>query len=358
MLLGPTDKEHPGIVPGGPPGAPHFGNWYPIKGHFFDYQSNGSTYGIAEIADAYAEEKIKSHEWEAVSPSVYGIARKTEDGGVEFDDYVFQHVLFLPKDKKPAYPGAGVKAIIPAAASAQTFAIALQAAVEEAFPSHALERGLDNEGGPSLPFNKGTQGPKKTDADGPDKKTSAIKSNGDGTMSQTPEAEKSTLDKIKEMLNIGQGGMNPVPAKDTPPKDTDLTEVVTKQAKEIEVLSAKAKILEDGLKVIEDQRQAAMIDEIIQVELRHGMVDKTGRDAEATRLKALSREALDESKRTADRAAAAISSLPVAKPLETPEAIAQAVDLKEDVREDLYGFRRNAQGMKVEEAPEKEKAKP
>jgi len=457
MMLGPPDKNHPGIIPGGPTeDAPHFGDWYPVKGHFFDVQSNGKTYGIAEIDDPYAEANIESGEWKAVSPSVYGIARRDQDGKILFDDFVFQHILFLPKDKAPAYPGAGVKGAIPVAAAQGSFKIALQAAVDQAFskrgcrlddmaaelmqafgavctaqavnawdtadapdslfaivpesakgpngnksdrklPLAAVEThkihpniirvalarfsqlkgvgadlkafalrkickianglGIDSPvcqnlaamfkgtssdeddlldvGEPSLPPKTGTQGDTPAHVESPEPKTSTQHTQGDGTMSQDPDAEKGLLQKIKDLL--GQGASTTVPVKD---------EVTQQQGKEIEELTARAAALETALKGFETMQQAAQIDEIIQSELRHGMIDEKGREAEVTRLKALTKDALAETKATIGRAAAVISAMPVKGP-EPFEATKQGAEFKELVRQGLYNYQRNEKFEKV-----------
>jgi len=126
ILLGPPDEDHPGTVLGGPPGAPHEGLWYSIQGFFQEAYSNGVTGGKAIIQDPYAEEKIKSGEWAAVSPSVHGLARYDDQGNVIFDDFTFQHVLFLPKEIQPAYPHVGIRDF----EKQGSFEVALQAALQ------------------------------------------------------------------------------------------------------------------------------------------------------------------------------------------------------------------------------------
>ncbi len=104
-LLGPPPEGEKGNVIGGGPGSPHEGLWSPV-GRFVDFQSNHVTHGIAEITKDYAWEKIKSGEWDAVSPSVLAFIEHQEGDVAVVDDFNFQHVLFVDKG---AYPEAGVE---------------------------------------------------------------------------------------------------------------------------------------------------------------------------------------------------------------------------------------------------------
>jgi hypothetical protein len=104
-LLGPPPDGQRGNVIGGAPGSPHEGLWSPV-GHFVDFESNHVTHGIAEITKDYAWEKIKSGEWDAVSPSVLAFLEHQEGDVAVVDDFNFEHVLFVDKG---AYPDARVE---------------------------------------------------------------------------------------------------------------------------------------------------------------------------------------------------------------------------------------------------------
>jgi hypothetical protein len=104
-LLGPPPDGQKGNVIGGAPGSPHEGLWSPV-GYFIDFESNHVTHGIAEITKDYAWEKIKSGEWQAVSPSVLAFLEHQEGDVAVVDDFNFEHVLFVDKG---AYPDAKVE---------------------------------------------------------------------------------------------------------------------------------------------------------------------------------------------------------------------------------------------------------
>jgi transposase-like protein len=125
-LLGPPPDGEKGNVIGGPPGSPHEGLWSPV-GKFVDFSSNHVTHGIAEITKDYAWQKIKSGEWNAVSPSVLAFLEHREGDVDVVDDFNFEHVLFVDKG---AYPAAGVESTCEGTLGSCGFYNALAAAAE------------------------------------------------------------------------------------------------------------------------------------------------------------------------------------------------------------------------------------
>jgi hypothetical protein len=125
-LLGPSPDGEKGNVIGGAPGSPHEGLWSPV-GQFIDFESNHATFGIAEITKDYAWDKIKSKEWQAVSPSVLAFVEHREGNVDVVDEFNFEHVLFVDKG---AYPGSSVKGTCEGDMGQCNFYQALQTAVE------------------------------------------------------------------------------------------------------------------------------------------------------------------------------------------------------------------------------------
>jgi len=125
-LLGEPAPGERGNVVGGAPGAPHEGLWSPI-GKFVDFSSNHVTHGIAEITKDYAWDKIKSGEWNAVSPSVLAFVEHREGDVDVVDDFNFENVLFVDKG---AYPAAGVESTCEGTLGSCGFYNALAAAAE------------------------------------------------------------------------------------------------------------------------------------------------------------------------------------------------------------------------------------
>ncbi len=125
-LLGPPPEGEKGNVIGGGPGSPHEGLWSPV-GRFVDFESNHVTHGIAEITKDYAWDKIKSGEWQAVSPSVLAFVEHREGDVDVVDDFNFEHVLFVDEG---AYPNARVEGLCEGDLGACNFYQALAAACE------------------------------------------------------------------------------------------------------------------------------------------------------------------------------------------------------------------------------------
>ena len=118
-LLGPPKEGESGNVQGGPEGTPHQGN-FSDYGAFTDFITSGNmTFGLAEITDPYAQQKIESKEWDAVSPSVITFSELDKDGKSWVTDGIINHVLFC---EKGAYPDAGVL---------ETFGKSYQAALKQ-----------------------------------------------------------------------------------------------------------------------------------------------------------------------------------------------------------------------------------
>ena len=84
---------------------------------------DGYAVGVAEVTDAQAWEKIKSGEWRWVSPQVYALAVKDEEGVDVVENFVFAHIAFVPT---PAYSSTQVLN----AASPRSFAAALAGTLE------------------------------------------------------------------------------------------------------------------------------------------------------------------------------------------------------------------------------------
>lgn len=307
LLLGPSDEDHPGTIFGGPPGAPHEGMWYPIQGKFMETYSNGVTGGKAQIQDPYAEEKIKNGEWVAVSPSVHGLAHYDQQGNVIFDDFQFQHVLFLPKDIPPAYQNVGVKGL----EKQGSFEAALQAALQ--------------------PFTVTALGA-KTDAE--------MKALG-----LHPEKKSN-----KEEIEMSQ------PINISPdPKDLKIQEQ-DKQIKEMQAkleenksatqklaeLEAKTKALETFQGAVSKREHSTLVSTVLETEKQAGLLaDDKATEDEKKRLDTYGDETLRVLQATHSRTAALLKTLPPAKKPEEFEETQQATDLNEKVRKHLFGYTRD-----------------
>lgn len=102
-LLGPPPKGEEGDVWVETPPC-HRGFWKDI-GKFISYEQNGATFGLSEVTQPYAAEKIRSKEWLATSPKILVNAERKENGEIVVTDYRFDHILFVDQG---AFDKAGV----------------------------------------------------------------------------------------------------------------------------------------------------------------------------------------------------------------------------------------------------------
>jgi len=315
ILLGPSDKDHPGTIFGGPPGAPHEGMWYPIQGKFMETYSNGVTGGKAQIQDPYAEEKIENGEWVAVSPSVHGLAHYDQQGNVIFDDFQFQHVLFLPKDMPPAYPNMGIKDL----EKQGSFEAALQAALQ--------------------PFTVTAPGA-KTDAEmkalgiHPEKKSNKEEIE----MSQTINISPDTKDlKIQELDKT---------VKELQAKLEENKSAIQKLAE----LEAKTKALETFQGAVSKREHSTLVSTVLETEKQAGLLaDDKAKEEESKRLDGLGDDTLRELQAVYAKTAAYVKSLPPAKKPEEFDEKAQAAadDAWNTEHRRLFGHGHDKDGKEV-----------
>jgi len=331
VLLGPPDEDHLGTVSGGPPGAPHEGMWYPIQGHFNATYSNGVTGGKAIIQDPYAEEKIKSGEWAAVSPSVHGLARYDDQGNVIFDDFTFQHVLFLPKEIQPAYPHVGIRDF----EEQGSFEVALQAALR--------------------PFTvKEPQG-SETDAD---MKALGIhpENKSKGGISPMYSTSNISPEMIMELRELIQGQAAQIKElQDTMKTIVEAQSTKTQDAPKspdlkIAELEAKTKALETFQGVVSKREHDSLVASVLEAEKQAGqLTDDKAAEEEKKRLDTFSNETLNELHTVHSKTAAFIKSLPPAKKPEEFDEKAQAAldDVWNTVHRQMFGHAHDKDGKEV-----------
>jgi hypothetical protein len=313
ILLGPSDKDHPGTIFGGPPGAPHEGMWYPIQGKFMETYSNGVTGGKAQIQDPYAEEKIKNGEWVAVSPSVHGLAHYDQQGNVIFDDFQFQHVLFLPKDMPPAYPNMGIKDL----EKQGSFEAALQAALQPFTVTNVTDAEMT-----ALGIH-------------PEKKS---KTGNDQIMSQPINISPDPKDlKIQE--------------QDTQIKELQAKLEENKSAtQKLAELEAKTKALETFQGAVSKREHSTLVSTVLETEKQAGLLaDDKAKEEESKRLDGLGDDTLRELQAVYAKTAAYVKSLPPAKKPEEFDEKAQAAadDVWNTEHRRLFGHGHDKDGKEV-----------
>jgi len=339
VLLGPPDENHPGTASGGPEGSPHEGMWHEIDGKIIDFVSNGVTYGIASIEDPYAIENIKNGDWEAVSPSVEGLAHRTENGGTEFTDFKFQHVLFLPKSDRPAYPKAGAKGWIEQAKQPGSFEVALAAAMEELTVASKDETNVGTRPSPNQVARSRNKMGKTIRSESPLK---------DGKTQLSPEEMVETIQSQAALIETLQKDVKVLKEASTVKKGSEDPKEKQGADEKTKELEAKVKALETFQAAVATRDHALLVEEVLQAEKHAGMIaDDKAEKVENTRLNALSDAVLSEIKATTEKSAAILKSLPPSKKAEAFEETSQVIDAKERIRQALFGHKHDKDGKEV-----------
>ena len=340
ILLGPPDEEHPGTMSGGPEGAPHEGDWYPIKGQIIDTVSNGMTYGIASIEDPYAIENIKNGHWKAVSPSVVGLANKTKDGGILFHDYKFQHILFMPEGERPAYPKAGVKGWIEQAGLPSSFEVALQGALEHFTVESKDETNVGTRPSP----NQVARSRKKMGKD--NNSESTLK---DDKKQLSPEEMQEQYD--AQAIEIATLKTELKTLKEASTSKQGKEDKVEKQGAEDKTkeLEARLKAAETFQSAIAKRDHALLVEETLQAMKHAGQIsDEKAEKTEQARLDALTDDTLREIKKMAERSAAVLKTIPTLKRAESFAETPHGGDAKERLRQAMFGYSRDKDFKKLE----------
>jgi hypothetical protein len=311
-LLGPSPDGEKGNVIGGGPGSPHEGLWSPV-GRFVDFESNHATQGIAEITKDYAWEKIKGGEWNAVSPSVLAFVEHKEGDISVVDDFNFEHVLFVDKG---AYPDAKVEGLCEGDVGSCNFYQALAAAAAQPLSSHS-GAGLDRR----------VVGDVATSS----------------SPTQTQVAEKKTGQKME--------GGNRMKTTHESKEETNMDECNELQArvKELEPLQAQVTALKaenEALKVfkaeVERKQRMAKVQTIVDLKTHCGILEPKDHAQTFGELEKLSADALDAVEKELVAIQARLDSMPSGpKAKHTQE---QAFNTIEDVREQMFGYRRDEHG--------------
>lgn len=363
-LLGPPPDGEKGNVIGGPPGSPHEGLWSPV-GKFVDFQSNHATHGIAEITKDYAWEKIKSGEWDAVSPSVLAFVEHQEGDVAVVDDFNFEHVLFVDKG---AYPNAGVESTCDDSVGSCGFYQALAKAAEASHISipakdlSIIEKAIQSARGILTALEERleiiTSG--KPDA-APDvaplplqsHTTTTLGSSLVGNVGTSPSPNQTQVPENKTGQKM-MGGNETNTTSNTQESDKEMAndnecKELQARIKELEPLQAKIAALEaenialKACKVeVEKKARMAKVQSIVDLKTRCGMLEPKDHAQAYGELEKLSADALDAIEKELTAVQARFESMPSGpKAKHTQE---QAFNALEDARERMYGYRRDEKG--------------
>lgn len=345
-LLGVPDQDHPGTVSGGPPGAPHEGEWYPLQGRIIDYVTNGVTYGIASIEDEYAIQKIKSREWGPVSPAIMGIAHFEPNGTKRYTDFLYDHILFLPPGTAPAYPRAGVKSWseVP-----DNFTDAAQAALDNFTVTPKGETDADMKALRPSPARRTLLGMQGFLARRKGVQTLKDPIKAPEEMEKVLEDHVIRMAALEEKFETLSKNQTPAAAKkEGEPEPKDAEKPSQDQAKEITVLKEKIKAFETFQNAVVSRDHAKLVDSVLEAQKHANLnMDAKAIVEERKRLDTLPDQALVEVLSTLTKAAAMLKSLPNFKAPEAFEETDQAADVHEKIRMQMYGERWDKDGNPV-----------
>jgi len=318
-------------------------------GRFVDFLSNSYTAGLAEITDDEAWRKMKAGEWVAVSPQIiaYDI---TDQNGIEvIDDFVFDHVVFV---EKAAYPRARVKELCEGTEESCGFSQMLTAALD--FHSHV---GHDDVAS-SRP--QGTQDAEKNILT--DSKEVDLMDSKEGLQTEFSAGQKGVCpklnpeEKIKELeakLADSDKIVKTLTAEKQTleTKATDLEKKIAEFSKDkpLEKLEAQMKDLDKEnkelkgkLAKIEEEKHMVLVGEVLDLREKAGLVKDRGQEVEG--LKKLSAEVLNGMKSDLSVIIEKQETFTGPRAKYTAEHANKTI---ENIREQLYGFRRDASGKKL-----------
>jgi cation transport regulator len=259
----------------GPPERGHSANC--VVGRYVGYQSNGVTWGIAEITDPEAWEKIRGGEWCAVSPQIDAYKIRSEGVVEVIEDFDFIHTAFV--DQAAFSQGqSGVKATCEGIEDVCTFNLAFAAASQ----SHI--RG-DGSGGILLPGGEPRQSGEQT-------------------------REEETLEEKKIEV-----------------KNAELEE-------QVKTLKAENISLKNKLAALEEEKHLGRVAEVVDLRIKAGLAEERDRGAEMEKIKTLPDPALNQMEVDLKKFSTQLSAAVGPKAKHTGEEVKSTYDR---VREEMFG---------------------
>lgn len=325
-------------------------------GHPVDFVSNHSTTVLYEMKDPLAWEKVKSGEWQAVSPQLTFLKAHYEGDTLVVDEWRFDHVAFV---EQGAFPNTGVKATCEGNPALCGFSKAVTAALQghgsiaetdvgsspqETGTQEAREKTGGHPNGGVIVKNTETKEVdacmkcehEKVIAELTEKKTTL-----ETQMQDLTEKNKALETEVKDLKakTTAAAEKAEAPKPDDKPKSgNDIPEVLVTVQAELKTIKAENEVLKAWKLAQEETEHMKRVQGVVDLRVKAGLLDVKNAKAAIESLKKLPNEALDELRTDLETVQGKFDALPSGpKARLIPSSVSARFNPMQDTVGDLVG---------------------